>query len=100
MTSLIIALGLAIVWLMLCGLVAEFADHRGHSAILWYVVALLFTPLLAYFIVGMLPSAADLMPAGYSRCATCGGAVPAEAQRCPHCHADVSAQRKREKLAA
>ncbi len=100
MTSLIIALGLAIVWLMLCGLVAEFADHRGHSAILWYLVALLFTPLLAYFIVGMLPSAADLMPAGCSRCAICGGTVPAEAQRCPYCHADAAGQPRKQKLAA
>ena len=44
MTSLLIALGLAGVWLLLCGLVAEFAAKRGHSATLWYLFCLFFTP--------------------------------------------------------
>jgi hypothetical protein len=100
MTSLLIALGLAGVWLLLCGLVAEFAAKRGHSATLWYLFCLVFTPLLGFFAAGMLPSAADLVPAGHLRCPTCDGVVRTEAQRCPYCHAQLSGMAKREKLAA
>lgn len=100
MTSLLIAIGLAIVWIFLCGLVAEFAEKRGHSATLWYLFSLFFTPLLGFFIVEMLPSAADLVPAGHRRCPTCDGVVKAETPLCPYCHADLSGKPKSEKLAA
>ena len=100
MTSLLIAIGLAIVWVFLCGLVAEFADKRGHSAGLWYLFSLVFTPLLGFFIVGTLPSAADLIPAGHRRCPTCAGIVHAQAQLCPYCHADLSGKVRSEKMAA
>jgi hypothetical protein len=100
MTSLLLAIGLALVWIFLCGLVAEFADRRGHSAGLWYLFSLVFTPLLGFFIVGTLPSAADLVPAGHRRCPTCSGIMMAEARLCPYCHADSSGEPKPEKLAA
>ncbi len=100
MTSFLIALGLAVVWLLLCGLVAEFAAKRGHSATLWYLFSLFFTPLLGFFVVGALPSAADLVPAGHLRCSTCDGPVRTEALRCPYCHAQLSGMPQREKLAA
>ena len=100
MTLLLVAIGLALVWLFLCGLVAEFAEDKGHSALLWYLFALLFTPLLAYFVVGILPSAADLIARGQRRCPTCSGIVSAESPLCPYCHSDISARPKTEKLAA
>ena len=100
MASVLIAIGLALIWLFLCGLVAEFADRRGHSATLWYLFSLLFTPLVSFFIVGILPSAADLIPAGHRRCPTCSGIVRAQAPLCPYCHTDFSAPAKGEKLAA
>jgi hypothetical protein len=100
MASLLVALGLALVWMFLCGLVAEFADQRGHSATLWYLFSLFFTPLLGFFLVGVLPSAADLIPANHRRCPICSGVVMAETQLCPYCHADLSGKVKSEKLAA
>jgi hypothetical protein len=100
MTFLLVALGLAIVWTFLCGLIAEFADKRGHSAALWYLFSLVFTPLLGFFIVGALPSAADLIPAGHRRCPACAGVFHAEAQLCPYCHSDLSGKPEPEKLAA
>lgn len=100
MTFLLVAIGLAIVWTFLCGLVAEFADKRGHSAELWYLFSLVFTPLLGFFIVGMLPSAADLIPAGHRRCPTCSGTVMTDAPLCPYCHADLSGKVTPEKIAA
>lgn len=100
MASLIIAVALALMWLLLCGLVAEFAAKRGHSATLWYLFSLFFTPLLGFFVAGVLPSAADLIPAGHLRCAICEGISPAEADRCPYCHAQLSGKPKKEKLAA
>lgn len=100
MTSLLVATGLAIIWLFLCALVAEFAGRRGHSTVLWYLFSLFFTPLLAFFIVGMLPAAADLIPAGHRRCPTCSGMVTVEAPLCPYCHTDLSAKDRSEKLAA
>lgn len=100
MSSLLIAIGLTIVWMFLCSLVAEFADKRGHSAGLWYLFSLVFTPLLGLFIVAMLPAAADLIPAGRRRCALCSGVFRAEEPLCPYCHADLSRKKKPEKLAA
>jgi len=100
MTSLLIAIGLAIVWVFLCGLVAEFADERGHSAGLWYLFSLVFTPLLGFFIIATLPSASDLIAAGHRRCPTCAGIVHAQAQLCPYCHTDLSGKVRSEKMAA
>jgi hypothetical protein len=100
MTSLLIAMGLAIVWIFLCGLVSELADKKGHSATLWYLFSLFFTPLLGLFVVGMLPSASDLIPAGQRRCPTCSGLVKSEATLCPYCHGDLSGRAEEEKLAA
>ena len=99
MIALLINIGFAIVWMFLCGLVAEFADRRGHSAMLWYLFSLFFTPLLGFFVVGVLPAAADLIPAGHRRCPTCSGMVMAEDLLCPYCHTDLSAP-KVERLAA
>lgn len=100
MISLVVAIGLASVWLFLCGLVAEFADKRGHSAGLWYLFSLVFTPLLGFFIVGTLPSAANMIPAGQRRCPTCSGIVMSDAPLCPYCHADLSGKATPEKMAA
>ncbi|HLK34001.1 MAG TPA: hypothetical protein VKT29_12980 [Terriglobales bacterium] len=100
MTSLLIAIALAIVWIFLSGLVAEFAENRGHSGGLWYLFSLAFTPLIGFFIVSMLPSAADLIPAGHRRCSLCAGILKADAAQCPYCHADLSGRAKTEKLAA
>ena len=100
MTSLLIAIALASVWIFLGGLVAEFADRRGHSAGLWYLFSLMFTPLLGFFIVGTLPSAADMIPAGRRRCPTWSGMVMADTRLCPYCHADLSGKVRPEKMAA
>ena len=99
MSSLLVALGLAVIWMFLCALAAEFAARRGHSPTLWYLFSLFFTPLLGFFIVGVLPSSADLVPAGYRRCLTCGALVPLPASTCPCCHAHLSTSEK-QKLAA
>jgi hypothetical protein len=100
MTSLLVAVALALVWLLLCGMAAEYAARRGHSPLLWYLFALFCTPLLAFFIVGMLPAAADLVAAGYRRCPACGGVVGAEASLCTYCHSDLSGKPKAKKMAA
>lgn len=100
MTLLLITIGLALVWMFLCALVGEFADKRGHSATLWYLFSLFFTPLLGFFVVGVLPSAADLVPAGHQRCPTCSGIVKREEPLCPYCHADLSGKVRQEKIAA
>lgn len=100
MTSLLIAMGLAIVWMFLCGLVSELAEKKGHSAALWYLFSLFFTPLLGFFVVAMLPSASELIPAGQRRCSTCSGLVNTETTLCPYCHSDLSGRAKKEKLAA
>ena len=100
MISLLIAIGLALVWMFLCAQVGEFASKRGHSATLWYLFSLVFTPLLGFFIVGLLPAAADLAPAGHRRCPLCSGIVRADAQHCPYCHGDLAQEARKEKLAA
>jgi hypothetical protein len=100
MTLLLIAVGVAIIWMFLSSVVSELASDKGHSGTLWYLFSLVFTPLLGFLIVASLPSADELLPAEFRRCARCGGVSRVEESRCPFCHAMSPGRGPRERAAA
>jgi hypothetical protein len=100
MGLLVFALAFVLIWVLLAGLVGEFAEKRGHSSALWYVFSLVCSPLIGFAVVAGLPSAADLAPVGYKPCPYCMKTVMIERKICPYCSADLSGQSKVEKRAA
>ena len=42
-------------WIIFVALVAGYAESRGRSGLLWGLIALVFSPLLAFVIVALLP---------------------------------------------
>ena len=56
--GLFIAAWLVLAWLLCAGLVAWAARERGRSALLWLVLALLLTPLLAGLMLLLFPAPA------------------------------------------
>ena len=100
MNSLVIAIAVALVWIFLCAVVEDLAERRGHDGTLWFLFALFCSPVLAFLVVRLLPSAADLIPMGYHRCPDCSGVVKIERAICPYCHRDLTRESGAEKKAA
>ena len=99
-SSFIIAIAIVFVWIFLSGEVGKIAEKRGHSGILWCVFSSICSPLIGFLVVELLPSAADLMPAGYQPCPYCMQIVMSERKICPYCKADLAGQGKVEKRVA
>ncbi len=100
MVSFWLAIVVGVLWLFCSSAVANLAERKGHSAILWYLFALFFSPLLAFVIVASLPSEANLEAVAHPKCHHCSRVVPAESEVCPHCGADLAAEGKARKIAA
>jgi hypothetical protein len=100
MALFVFALALSLIWVLLAGLVAEFAEKKGHSSALWYVFSLVCSPLVGFLIVALLPSASDLAPAEYTWCRYCLRTVKAGTDACPYCHADLAEKAAAQKKAA
>jgi hypothetical protein len=100
MTWLLINIGIVILWMFLCGSVGTLADRKGHSGLLWFFFSLFCSPVLGFLVVGLLPSAADLMPVGYAPCPYCSRTVKVGREICPYCHADLIRKKMAEKKAA
>lgn len=84
----------AIAWAFLAGLVAVVAGTRGRSALGWFVLALVISPLLAIIAIVVLPNRmaqlrnADglpIDPTTHVRCPDCREFVLRDARRCKHC---------------
>lgn len=72
-------------WLVLSILVAVFANNRGKSGILYFILAVLLSPLLGFLIA---------LIAGDStkqKCFNCGQKIDISAKVCPFCKADMNA---------
>ena len=100
MALLVFALAFALVWALFAGLVAEFAEKKGHSSALWYVFSLVCSPVVGFLIVALLPSARDMVPGEYTWCRYCLRTVRAGTVACPYCHADLTRESASEKKAA
>jgi len=68
----------ALVWILLSGVVAAIASRKDRSGFLWFVVALLFSPLIAGFIILTLGEAGKICP-------QCAETVKYEAKVCRFC---------------
>ncbi len=100
MTSLVIAIAAVMVWAFLCGIVGDVAERRGHSGLRWFFLSFFCSPLIGYFVVELLPSAADLTPVGYAPCPYCSRTVKVGREICPYCNADLTGKGKAVKRAA
>jgi hypothetical protein len=100
MALLVFALAFVLIWVLLGGLVGEFAEKKGHSSALWYIFSLVCSPLVGFIVVALLPSSAELGPAWYQPCPNCLKTVKAGTDVCPYCHADLTGKGKAEKRAA
>ena len=65
-------------WALLSGAVAVLASRKGRSEFLWFIVALLLSPLIAGFIVLALGEAGKTCP-------QCAETVKYEAKVCRYC---------------
>ncbi len=67
---------------------------------LWFGLSLIFSPLIGFVVVALLPSAADLTPVEYTWCQYCLRTVRVRTDTCPYCHADLTRKKRVEKKAA
>src|SRR5690348_9060163 len=100
MGLLVFALAFVLIWVLLAGLVGEFAAKKGHSSALWYIFSLACSPLLGFIVVALLPSYAEAGPVWYQPCPSCLRTVESGTDTCPYCHADLTGKGKAEKKAA
>ena len=62
MNFFVVIAGIAFVWMLLAALVANFADRKGRSGILWFGLSLICSPLVGFVVVALLPSRAGRAP--------------------------------------
>ena len=97
---LVFALAFVLIWVLLGGLVGEFAEKKGHSSALWYIFSLVCSPLVGFIVVALLPSNAEAGPVWYQPCPFCLRTVESGTDTCPYCHADLHKKSGAEKKAA
>ena len=73
-------------WLAQAGFAAWLARERDRSALLWYILGLLFGPL-AVLAVGLSGRATGDR---YMPCLACREPIAAAARVCPHCRSDLA----------
>ncbi len=94
MTSMVLAIAGAALWLFLSAAVGNFADRRGHSGTIWYLFSLLCSPIVGFLVVALLPSLATLNR-DLAHCPHCQAIV-----NIPVCHHDVVERSKERRVAA
>src|SRR5579864_757757 len=96
----LIVAGTAFVWTLLAALVGNFADRKGRSAMFWFGLSLICSPLIGFIVVAFLPSGADRAPIEYTWCRYCLRTARVRTDICPYCHADLTGKNNVEKRAA
>jgi hypothetical protein len=66
-------------WLLFCFLVAKYAGDRGHSRFGWWLLAFLFSPLLAGLLLALVPNLR------VRQCQFCAEQISVDAKICKHC---------------
>lgn len=80
-----------IIWLVLAILVGVFATNRGHSGIVFFLIAAVLSPLIGFIIVlVMKPNTQEIeswsIESGeLKKCPDCAELVKSEAKICKHC---------------
>lgn len=85
-------------WVIFSFVIGVAADGRGRSGIGWFVLSLIISPVLTLILIALLPkktadAATITRPASRKtkRCPLCAEDILAEAIKCKHCGADISA---------
>lgn len=76
-----------ILWIVFALIVAGFADKRGGSYAAWLVVALLVSPLIAFFAVAVMEPGTG--GAEHRTCPFCAERIKGEALVCRYCGRDL-----------
>lgn len=100
MALLVFGLALVLIWVLLAGLVGEFAEKKGHSSALWYILSLVCSPLVGFIVVALLPSHVEVAPVWYQPCPYCLKTVEVGSATCQYCNADLTRKGKAVKKAA
>lgn len=76
-----------VIWIIFAFAVGFYAASRGRRRMLWALLALFVSPLIALIILAVLPvSTEGLILAGkHKKCPECGDIVPADANICLFC---------------
>lgn len=86
-------MGIVIAWIVFAVVAGIAAAARNRSGFGWFLVALLFSPLIALILLAFLPAVANNAPAPghFTSCPECGALGPAKALKCGKCGADFTA---------
>jgi hypothetical protein len=84
---------LAGLWFLFAAVPAILAYQKGRSAVGWFVLALVISPLLALLFVAVLPNLYERRErASRTPCPFCKELIKRDAVRCPHCRSDLAAE--------
>lgn len=68
-----------LVWFILCILVAMFANKKGRSGIVYFLLSIVISPLIGFIVVLILGDANKI------KCSNCGEKIDEKANVCPFC---------------
>lgn len=82
---------IAMMWLIVSLFIAYAANQRGRSAIFWFIVCLLITPIIPAIMLMLLPvKEGSKAMADRKACPQCAESVKQEAKVCKHCGYRIS----------
>ncbi|OED34506.1 hypothetical protein AB832_07355 [Flavobacteriaceae bacterium (ex Bugula neritina AB1)] len=70
---------IGLVWVVLTLLCAKFASGRGRSGIIWFIIALFFSPAVAFLLLVFMSDVS------IKECPNCRENVKKDALSCRHC---------------
>lgn len=85
-----------LIWLVLCCLVAYYADTKGQGAVGFFFFSLLLSPILGLIMVMIAVDKAEIVrmrDGKLAKCHFCAELVKTEAIKCKHCGSDLSSIR-------
>ena len=84
-----------VLWVVFALLVGEYATDRGRSAGGWFGLSFLFSPLLAFILLAVLPPVAGSgINSVFKKCPFCAETIRSEAKVCRYCGSELPAAAK------